>query len=278
MFLGRLGAYKPLVSTNINWAHPFVRNLLFMVPGTEPVFNSVTSSANGGRKPLVIWGKARPPVPTQYTTSSTLLGSNAAGNCFKLTNASNDFLNIGPDPFGAAAATVCCIRRKRDSTARASALFGQDTGTSNVRCSAHVPFSDGIVYFDFGGTTGSNRVTVSGLSFAGNIERWVFAAGPKGMSIWRNGIKLTSSSTAVTRSTTTANFVINAGVTSPVTDEIDVNFFMAINEQWDDAMIRAWSAAPYEHLYTDPYLGTPGITAGGGGGGGATFPALTLVM
>ena len=73
--------------------------------------------------------------------------------------------------------------------------FGAQAAASAERFGAHIPFTDGTVYFDFGGsTTGTNRVIAAGLTFS-QADTWVFSTGPAGMQIWQNGI-LRASNTA----------------------------------------------------------------------------------
>lgn len=158
--------------------------------------------------------------------------------------------------------TVLVIRRKVDTTARASSLFGvEDAGggiPTSARCGAHVPFSDGTVYWDYGNNTGANRLTVAGLSFTTNVEKWIFTAGPRGSNIWRNGIKVAEQSTPLTRVVTDqfSNFggpVINGGNGIPTStggDLQELNFIMYIASQWSDEMCRWWFGEPYAAFYT----------------------------
>lgn len=75
------------------------------------------------------------------------------------------------------------------STVDGNATFGNfySGGWLDQRCGAHVPFTDGVVYWDFGGvTSGSTRLSVAGLTIS-NRDSWVFTAGLRGMEIWQNG-------------------------------------------------------------------------------------------
>jgi hypothetical protein len=151
--------------------------------------------------------------------------------------------------------TVCIIRRKTDTTARQSTLFGvEDFSLSNsVRCGAHVPYSDGTVYWDYGGASGSNRLTVASLTFTTNVEKWIFTAGPQGSTIWRDGLKLASQSTAITRVVTTqashaGGWVLNGGnghITTQSSDNQEYNFVMYLATQWSDAQCEWWFGEPY---------------------------------
>jgi hypothetical protein len=153
--------------------------------------------------------------------------------------------------FSTTQATICIIRRKTDAVNRNSALFSNGFNGAPDLFLVTCPWGDGSVNFQFGLFT----VTVTGLSFSTLIpERWIFTAGPNGSSIWQNGIKVGSQSSAVSRTsnntTVSLNFSFNAsgGIGS---DNQDFNFFMALDEQWPDEICRWWSAEPYAHLYPD---------------------------
>jgi len=154
--------------------------------------------------------------------------------------------------------TVCIIRRKIDTTLRASTLFGVEDGglADSSRCGAHVPYSDGNVYWDYGGNGAPNRLVVGGLSFTTNVEKWIFTAGPQGSNIWRDGIKVGSQSTPLTRivpaqfSDFTA-WIINGGNHLGFAgDAQEFNFIMYIANQWSDAQCEWWFGEPYAAFYT----------------------------
>ena len=79
--------------------------------------------------------------------------------------------------------------------------------------SAHIPWSDNVIYFDHGGkVSGTTRVNTGALTWAKNqVYKIALVAGPSGMSIWRDGIKEASHSTAATRTSSTKAFYYNAG-------------------------------------------------------------------
>jgi hypothetical protein len=83
--------------------------------------------------------------------------------------------------------------------------FGVASNVSNNRLGAHIPYSDGTVYFDFGGTTeGTTRKSVAGLTFGLN-DAWIFSVGSRGMEIWQNGILRGSNAATPTRSNSDAS-------------------------------------------------------------------------
>lgn len=170
-------------------------------------------------------------------------------------------------PFGATVSrgeTVLVIRRKLDTTARASTLFGVEDSVfmpTTIRCGAHVPYSDGSVYWDYGGLSGVNRLIVAGLTFTTNVEKWIFHAGPRGSAIWRDGVLVGSQTSPLTRTVTSmtpfdqnfGGWMINGGngLTGSGGDLQEFNFIMYIANQWSDAQCRWWFAEPYAAFYSD---------------------------
>lgn len=117
------------------------------------------------------------------------------------------YLYAGSDWLPTSNVTIFVAKRKDDTTNRQSSAFGvSDTAVNATRCQAHVPWSDGTVYWDFGGSSGSNRVSIASLTMGDDV--WAFRAGASGLAIFQNGISRASSSTAVTRTATTYPFAI----------------------------------------------------------------------
>jgi len=156
----------------------------------------------------------------------------------------------GDDIFPSATdATVFVIRRSKDTTARATTLFGYDgTGTGPDRVLAHAPFSDGNIYWDFGSADATNRISAPYTKSTG-IDYLVFiAGGGKGREIWRNGTKI-AGDTAKTgsRAATAANFRIGAvQVAAARADDEDVYLFGTANRAWSDTEIKSWFARPWQ--------------------------------
>lgn len=148
------------------------------------------------------------------------------------------------------AATVVVIRRPKDTTNRVSTLFGLDSVEISpwaTRLGAHVPYSDGTVYWDFGGAVSPNRLTWGGYTKSAAVDYWVFTAGPAGMAIYFNGVQVAVSSTAVTRSVADADFWINAanGAGPTAIDSQEINLFLLLPVQWGQAQVSEWTARPY---------------------------------
>jgi hypothetical protein len=142
---------------------------------------------------------------------------------------------------GTTAQTILVIRKKIDTAIRQSALFG-NIPSLGQRCSAHVPWDDGVVYFDFGGAVAPNRVIWSGYTPTTNVEAWAFRAGPSGSSIWLDGIQKATQATAITRSAMTEVFWINnnGGVAGDLQDTL---FLALVPDEVPDALLAQFTPA-----------------------------------
>lgn len=212
-----------------------------------------------GLKALVVWNEgAGAPVELVRRSTLTLSGNptwaaNSDGTCGR-ANAVTDYWNLGPaDNFlNEARATILAIHRKTDSTNRAAGHFGLNESAAGKRAGGHVPYSDGTVYWDFGGQSSPNRLTASGLSFTG-IQKWVFVAGTKGSAIYRNGLLVASSATAITRVGSAADYAINKGNGSPIDgDLMDWMMFAILDAEWGQGEVKAWTDDPYSMLQRAP--------------------------
>src|SRR5206468_1455676 len=98
-----------------------------------------------------------------------------------------------------------------------------------------------------------NVLTASSLTYTTTVEHWVFTAGPRGSSIWQNGVKVASQATAITRNTNVNSgsvFALGRGTEVSTTEEQqEFNFFQVNDQQWSDDLCQWWSAEPYAHLY-----------------------------
>src|SRR5439155_14789667 len=118
----------------------------------------------------------------------------------------NDFTRLGPTAVLLPLKEITLLMgyKKTDATLRVASAFSQEnsnggTGGGASRVMAHLPFSDGNVYWDFGGDTdGTTRLTVAGLTFGDDI--WAFTTGPRGMEVWQNGTLKGSNAQNPTRS------------------------------------------------------------------------------
>lgn len=134
--------------------------------------------------------------------------------------------------------------RKRDGTARASGAFGFiSTGTGTARVGVHLPWSDGIVYFDFGGVDANHRVTKSGLTFGDDV--WAFTTGSRGMEIWQNGILQATNAVTPTRTQTAGVDFALFRHDGTASDNANAGVLLIYNRQLDRHEILALSIDPW---------------------------------
>lgn len=151
-----------------------------------------------------------------------------------------------------ATATVMMIYAKRDTTNRNSRLFAQNTTGASNFLSCHGPYSDGTVYWDFGGNTGgTSRLSVAGQSWVAlKPSVWFFINGDRGKEIWRDGLLIASGATRTTRNIGTA--AIRLGATATELADL-VNYYAAAMWRRDlsPAMIRELSLNPWALFDSD---------------------------
>ena len=146
--------------------------------------------------------------------------------------------------------TFVIVRSPNDTTSRSSSAFGFNTLTSAQRFHSHMPFSDGTVYFDYGGSTaGTTRITWTGYTKVANeIEVWVFLVRGSKMAIWFNGVEVSSDESTTASRTQGANtFFINKG-TSASGDFQTVYAAFLYKRGLSDSEIRSISYDPYQFL------------------------------
>jgi len=240
------GTQKPPLGARVNLEHPLATGFVFAVLLNE-----------GSGRPMWIRTKMMPPTFQVGITGTTAWNGNTSGVSYQFLT-TGSYIQFGTHiPFGSsflptAAITVCVIRRKLDTTLRTAGLFGQLSGiTTPQHCGAAVPNAAGTVWWNFGGNSGANSLTVTGLTFTTNVESYIFTAGPAGSAIWQNGIKVASQSTPITRTSSTSPVTLNRGIesASSSSDIQEVNFFQVSDQQWSDELCRWWSAEPYAYLY-----------------------------
>lgn len=235
-FAGRTITDPPPGPVSINRGHPLSQGLM----GLWVFTRQGASGPNGGNIRIVDESLGR--IPNSCGNTSLGWTQNSHGPALRLA-ATSDFLAgiISPFHVPADRVTILMIRRKHDTTLRTGVHFGINSGAET--CAAFCPFSDGNIYWDFG-SGASNRLTVSGLSWNTEVDRLGFVAGTGGMAAYRNGVKVGSQTTAVTRTSGTVAFNLNSGA-----DLVDMNFFAVLNAEWTPSQMLEWMANPYAMLY-----------------------------
>jgi hypothetical protein len=145
-------------------------------------------------KPLLISGT----VSTGGAQIGRAFSPSSGATLFVTSNASTLLSTDG--------ATIVMAGRTINPATNAQVDYGiPGADPSGGRC--NVAFVASAAYWDFGGTSGPNRISYSlaGVTLY-DTDVWVFTAGARGIEIWRNGGLMTSGSTAITRSTSTSNF------------------------------------------------------------------------
>lgn len=215
--------------------------------------------ARDGTAHNMIWDGAQNAMLSATIDSSGGFVTNASGHGFGLDlNNTNSNITIGLDTqiIPTDRITVLFIRRKTDATVRNVTLFGQSGSTASQRCGLHFPYGDGNIYFDFGGLSSPNRLTIGGQSWNTKPDMGAAVVGKQGMAVWRNGIKIGSSATVVTRSQGAgATLQINNG-NSALGDLQEFYFFAVCKQEWSDEMIAWWMAEPYAMLRSQNPLGS----------------------
>lgn len=161
--------------------------------------------------------------------------------------------------------SIAVLRRSRDTTARASTLFGFNVSSAN-RVLAHAPYSDGTLYWDGGdNTAGSGRASVA-FTKSTNWETLVFYAGARGREVWRNGTRLVNSTSALATLTGSSDAAVTIGNCAAVgSDSDDVALFVvAGGYDWSDSEIVAWSNDPWGRTFEPQRIWVPVAEAGGG--------------
>jgi len=157
---------------------------------------------------------------------------------------------------GLAGTTIYCLQRHTDTTLRSASLFGTFDGTTLTRrCGGHAPFSDGTVYWDYGGASGGQRLTWTGLGGkdVNRLNRWCFVAAQRGLEIWHQGILRNSNSTAASRTTAADDkFVIDSGNTSSAAagDIQEIYLFLVWNRGLSQGEVRRLDSNPWQVFAT----------------------------
>ncbi len=231
---------KPPLGARINPAHPFVRgHILSMLFDGSYIDNTHLSVVGSNRSAVV-------------SSAAGGWNLNAEGPAWQFA-ATTQSVNLGTGDTDLPTVGITILIIRKNTTIRNACFLDYSLGsvsTEAIRC--YVPYGDGVVYWDFGGNSGNNRLTVSSLSFSVAVpERWVFTAGAAGMSIWQNGVKVASHANAVTRvSNVTPALRLNIGSDGSGGDLQQVNFLSMLGVQWSDDLCRWWSISPYAHLST----------------------------
>ena len=142
--------------------------------------------------------------------------------------------------------TCLLIRRKKDTgLASAAGSFGLSSGGTST-FGAMLPYTNGQIFWD----VGTARLEVA-FTPVTTLETWVFVGGPLGMAIYREGVRLASSGTAVSRTVSTSQLRLNDNTGSGVSGGYlqETGFFSVLDAEWTADMAARWHAGTYAGLH-----------------------------
>jgi len=152
--------------------------------------------------------------------------------------------------FSSTAATILIIRRVWPGSGSSVPLgFNTATVAQTVHC--WLPFSDNTVYWDFGGQSGSNRITYTPSPAIDTTvaDTWVFSAGSNGSSIWQNGIQRASQGSSISATLSSSNlYGLITNTKDTITGVIVANLCYTWNRQLSPSEIAAISNDPWQIL------------------------------
>ena len=173
---------QPPPGTGLDWSSKYIRGItsVFLGDGCSP-FQRVS-------KQLL--------TPTGALVSQAV---SVAGRSVMFGDTTSYLLDgISNNLIGTKGATLLAVTRKTDATSRQSAVFNHGNATISDFFSFHYPWSDGVVYADFGGVTGANRISYT-YTRPGELKKVVFAAGSGGSRVVENGVVKASQTAAIVR-------------------------------------------------------------------------------
>jgi len=182
------------------------------------------------------------------TISGAVWSLSEDGQCLELDTASDsiELAAESQDVLTTGDCTILIGYEKTDANNRTSYSFGIDSTTGVYKCSCHLPWSDGTLYWDYGGQAGNNRLAISGLTF-GN-DNWAFYGGSKGLEVHQNGVSVGSNSAAISRTQASSiGFLLGASAGADA-DFAKVKYLYIFHEKLNETLIKEINDNPYKIL------------------------------
>jgi hypothetical protein len=227
---------KPANAVVVNWGHPLAMGLDLVVPFTEG--QGVTTGSHP-----ILDASGHHDITVNNNSGNVAWVQNTPGKGLYLAGNADFATAFGPLRGTRDGFTALLIQRKTDTTTRTSASFAETSFTADS-FSGLVPWSDGTIYLSYGGIAPPNRLTYAGISWDTKPHMFAFSAGGKGSSIWMDGQKLASQSTAINLVSDRVNVKIG-NTWDNFGDLVEFYFFAIAGEQWSDDLISWWFAEPY---------------------------------
>jgi len=233
------GNSKPPAGTPLDPSHPLARGLVLACPLNDGLGGGTASDL--GARVADLSGMNRN--GTFAAGSTYIKTATRHGFGVRSINAGGtNTVSFGPSNaiLPTTACTVVIGYRKTDATNRASSAFGGGTGAAAF--GAHLPYSDGTVYWDFGGTSAGNRLSKSGLAFGDDL--WAFTYGGRGQEIWQNGRRQATGVVGGGRTGTSSSLLL--GLYNGIgADLAETWLFLIYNRELTPSEIREVSASPF---------------------------------
>lgn len=157
--------------------------------------------------------------------------------------------------------------RKTDSTLRATTAFGG--ALSGSRIVAHLPFSDGTVYWDWA-DFGTGRLSVP-VSVTTNWEHWAFTVAPSAMAIYRNGVQIASKGASSTLTIGGDSFILGSVSGTSAADNAEMSDFRYYSKALSQEEVWAlYDPATRYELYQEVGRRAYSFLSGSGPVGGRT--------
>lgn len=228
------GYSKPPAGSRLDYGHPLCPDVFCALLNEGA--GSVTMDLVNGRRGVIsggIWGSGNDGVILSHTNTT-------------------DKVDWGTDIFLPRQQTTVVLQfKKRDTTNRVSGLWGS-SNAGTPRFGAHMPFSDGNIYWDAGNAS-SGRLTLGSQSFQKN-SIWVLTSGPRGRDIWQDGV-MKGSATGETLSSFTVgggNYTLG-NYDGQASDLVDYSFNYIFRRQLSASEIAMISADPYAGIMAPLY-------------------------
>lgn len=233
---------KPLAGRQIHWGHPLSMGLA----------SAIVMDGHSGAWDLVL-GKPWRSSPGNSVQAPSFR-SKFGGGLSTTTPGNTGRMLYLPDFDQSCNITDSCTvvlhKRKLDTTARAAYTFANTAtaftvGPGNNAFDAIIDYTDTATYWDFGGASGANRISATGITYGDDV--WVFTAGKRGSAMYQNGRLLTSQSTPITRLAGSApQLCLNCSTDALPTQDVAEHDFMYIYR-------RELSQFEAQLLSADPY-------------------------
>lgn len=230
--LPRKRIVRPNGIARIDYSNPLTNNVRYLADVTGSslydLHNKVISNPTGA-------------ITTQISNIGYCASSTVATNYVQALTANQC------DALSTTDITIALIKRRLTTTPYSSMAFGYNVGANRVL--SNLPWSDSVIYWDYGSYTATSRLATYGQSIDTKIDTYLFiAGGGKGRELWRRGVKINNDTNAAdARSVANTPFYVFCDPNNTVgADEGELYYFGIFNEAWSDEKCEQWSDNPWQ--------------------------------